>query len=250
MSRRAILSLIGLGLVVYLAALLVTFPAARALALADAPLQAAGVEGTVWEGSAKHADVGAPRPLTELRWDTVPWRLLTGELAADATFSIAGAQVDGRFSGNPDGSMVAKDATLRGPAGALAQLARAPALVLDGEVLARIVEARIVEGQARMLRGRFEWREAVLMQPVRIGLGTVTGHIQPTGDDVHELELEANGGEVESEGVVRLFANGRYEIDLVLNPTRDAPRHIADTLSLLGRRNDNGDFVLRQSGQL
>ena len=250
MTRRGVVSLIGLGLLMYLVALLATLPAARALALADAPWEAAGVQGTIWSGSAQQADVGAPRPLTDLRWDTVAWRLLTGRLVADASFRIAGAEVDGRFSRNADGSLTAQNAVLRGPARSLMQLARAGALAVEGDILARIPEATIEQGIARTLRGRFQWRQAALVQPVRIGLGTVNGRIQPTGENVHELELEASGGDVEGDGVIRLFANGRYEIDLALKPTRDAPRHVPDTLSLLAHRNNDGEFVIRQSGQL
>ncbi|MEX2577092.1 MAG: type II secretion system protein N, partial [Halofilum sp. (in: g-proteobacteria)] len=239
-----------MGLLAYLMALVATVPAARALAYADTDVAASGVQGTVWSGAAQRADFGGPLPVSELHWDTRLWPLFTGELAADAQFTVAGARVDGRFARQADGALVARDANIRGPANALLQLVQAPALSVEGEVLGRIQQATVRAGQVRMLTGRFQWDGATLVDPLRIALGTVRGRIRPVEDNMHEIELESSGGDVASEGVVRLFANGRYEIELTMNPTRDAPDHVADTLSMLARRNDNGDFVLRQSGQL
>ncbi len=250
MTRRGVLALIAIGVAAYLAALLATVPAARALTLADTEVAAAGVDGTVWSGTAQRADFGGPRPLTDLQWDTRLWPLLTGELAADAQFTVAGARVDGRFARQADGALVARQATIRGPAEALLQLAQAPALALEGDVLGRIQHAAVRDGRVHRVSGQFQWNGASVVQPLSIALGTVRGQIRPVDGDAHEIELESSGGDVVAEGVVRLFADGRYEIELTMNPTREAPSHIADTLSMLARRNDNGDFVLRQSGQL
>lgn len=250
MTRRAVLALVGVALVAYGVALVASMPAARALAFADTEVAAAGVEGTVWSGAAARADFGGPRPLTDLQWETRLWPLLTGEIAADAQFTVAGARVDGRFARQADGALIAQGATLRGPAGALLKLARAQALAVEGDVQGHIERAVVREGRVRRLSGRFQWNGANLVEPLRIALGTVQGRIRPVDDNVHEIDLESSGGDVATEGVVRLFADGRYEIELTLNPTRDAPRHVADALSMFARRNDNGGFVLRQSGRL
>lgn len=250
MTRRGVLALVGLGLAVYLVALAATVPAARALAFTEGDVAATGVEGTVWSGAAQRADFGGPQPLQDLQWDARLWPLLKGELAVDAQFDVAGARVDGHFGRQANGDLVAREATLRGPAGALLQLARAPALTVEGDVLGQIQRATVQDGKVRRMSGRFQWEGASLVEPLRIALGTVRGRIQPVDDNVHEIELESSGGDVVSEGLVRLFADGRYELELTMNPTRDAPDHVADTLSMLARRNDNGDFILRQSGRL
>jgi len=249
--KRRVVGLVLLGLVAYVVGLVATFPAARAVALAQSQrVDATGVSGSVWHGSAMRVALGPGTPLTGVRWDVQAWRLLTGRLAANLHFSVGGADVQGHFAGGPDGRLAIDHATVRGPVAGLAELAPVPVLALDGQLLANIDEARIEGGWPRMVRGRFEWTDARVIAPVSLRLGTVNGRMMPGDDGAQRLELKAAGGQLAVSGEVRFLANGQYRVDLRLVPAADAPANIADTLSLFARRSGDGAFVVRRGGRL
>ena len=250
MSRRFAVLLVLLIMLGALAGLLATLPAARALAwAAPARIEAAGVTGSVWSGAAQRVAFGGPAPVENLRWDLAAWRLLTGRLAGQADFRLAGADIDGRFSARTGGRVAVRDATIKGAAGPLAQLAPVPVLAVDGSIFGRVDEAVLEQGRARTLRGRFQWQEARLIAPVQIDLGTVRGQVEPDDEGGHTATLQASGGEVLVDGGARLEADGRYRLDLTLRPAADAPARITDTLGMLARR-EGEHYVIRRSGRL
>lgn len=250
MSRRAIVGLALLGIAAWLAGMLASFPAARALAWSDpSGIEARGVDGSVWSGRAARVTFGGPAPVTDLRWDIAAWRLVTGRLAGDTDFRLAGVAVDGRFAAMPGGRIAVRDATVKGPIGPLAELAPVPVLALDGDLLARIDEAVVEDRRPRRLRGRFQWEGARMIAPVQMELGTVQGRVAPDEDDTHTLTLESRDGQVTIDGRIDLTADGRYRVALTLTPAADAPARIGDTLGMVAEQR-GGEFVIRRSGQL
>jgi len=251
MTRRGWIGLGAFGVLVYLVALVATFPAARALALGDPPqIRADGVSGSVWAGSAQRVAFGGPVPLDDLTWDLAAWRLLTGRIGGDADFHVAGAHVTGTFVASPGGHLAASGVTLKGPMASLVELAPVPILAAEGEMLAHVDEAIFDGRRPRRLQGQFQWENAALVAPVQVALGTVRGQVTPVDDGAHSFEIESSGGQVVIEGGIRLLADGRYRVDLRLTPARDAPPRIADTLGMVAQRAGNGAFVIRRSGQL
>lgn len=250
MSRRFTVLLVILGLLGLLGGAIASFPAARAVAWgAPAHVDAAGVSGTVWAGRADRVAFGGPAPVENLSWQLASWQLLSGRLAGEADFRLAGLAVDGRFAAMSGGRVAVRDATLEGAAAPLAELAPVPVLAVDGEVLARIEEAVLEQRRPRKLQGRFQWREARIIAPVQMELGEVRGNVTPDDSGGHVLQLDSSGGQVVLDGSVELAGDGRYRVDVSLTPAADAPARIADTLGMFARREGEA-YVIRQSGRL
>lgn len=250
MTRRRAIVLAAAALVAAAAVAVARLPPTQALAWAGLPAETAtGTSGSAWSGRAQRVAFDGPAPLEDLRWDVAAWRLLTGRLAADATFRLAGLAVEGRFASAPGGRTSVHDATVDGPAAAIPWLMGVPYVGLGGELEATIDAAVLEQRRPRHLRARFRWRGASVRAPVRLDLGDVRGHVTPGADGGHTLRLEARGGEVAIDGDAELTGDRRYRLELVLTPAPDAPQRVHDILGLLGQARD-GQYVIRRSGQL
>jgi len=248
-NRRTV-ALAGALLVGLLAGVVAHLPAARVLAWIDpAGIDAAGVSGSVWSGRAQRVDFGGPAPASDVRWDMAAWRLLTAQASGTAELELAGARIDGVFAVSPGGRLRVTDTRIEGPANALVTLAEVPALAVDGQLIARIESAAWTGQKLAGATGQFQWNDARLIAPLQLALGQVSGRLSPQGEGRHRLTLDNRGGQVSLEGTIDLSADGRYTVDLTMQPAPDAPAEVADTLNqFLPRRGDR--FVIEDQGQL
>lgn len=250
MKGRIVL-LAAAGLAAWIVGLAATLPADRALAwFAPDGVEARGVMGTAWQGRAARIDTAAGVPVHDVRWDASAWRLLTGTVAADARFRLAGLEVDGRFARGPGGSLHGRDITVRGPVGGLAPLFPGLPVAFTGDLLARIEAVGVDAGRIVALAGRLQWSDARVNALSQVTLGRVRATIEPAGDRPgFRVNLEGGGGDLDIDGRVRLEPDGRYRADLELAPTPDAPGGLRETLGLVAQP-DGDAFRLRRSGEL
>ena len=151
--------LLAFGLLVYLAVLVITFPAERAYAHWQASEQAVkgfalgGISGSVWSGQAAVAVIQGRR-LESVEWSLRPWALLSGQVALDWRLKLPGEADGGYGQGRAafglDGSVQVDQLEARLPAQQLAELARASAVRPDGSVSINLRDLRwsgqVVEG--------------------------------------------------------------------------------------------------------
>ncbi len=232
------------------AGIVANVPAARAVAwLAPPSIDAAGVSGTVWSGRAQRVAFGGPKPITDAEWDLSAWRLLTGRLAGKASLRLGEAQAQGRFAMGAGGEITLHQARLEGAAAPLLALAKLPAVAVDGDILARVEEARFVGRRPEAVRARLQWDKARLIAPMQLELGNVRGRVEPRDDGGHILELSNKGGQVNIDGTITVDTEANYRVDVRIRPASDAPPRIAETLNqFLPQR--NGTFVVQRSGRL
>ncbi|KPV40119.1 hypothetical protein AN478_08210 [Thiohalorhabdus denitrificans] len=252
--------LIGLGVVVYLLALVVQFPASWALhwARGSVPDTVAweGVEGTVWSPRFQRVAVSLPnggRLLIgpgEVRMQ--PGKLLTGELGYTFRAELLGGQVRGRLNHG------------FGDRWEIPEIQGRLDLANLGEVDPRLAMA---EARGGLLFAGQELHGGSLpeggqvratLEDLRVGLVPTAG---PLGEYALEGEVSGPGrleGTVETLNGGTLDISGRYRVDLQARTYRfngegqagaEAPEVLRDMLPMLGTVRD-GRVTIRQQGRL
>lgn len=248
--RRRVAILLGAGLLGALAGLVAHLPAGHAVAMmAPADIAARGVAGTVWRGSARRVDYGGPVAITALRWRVSALGLLTGTLAVDAGFDVAGGHADADVTVARGDGIRIRDATFRGAAAGMAPLLPALAVALEGEVIARIDGGRWTGERPADVQARILWERARIRAPASVALGDVVAEIRPRPDGGHRMTVENRDGALAVDGGGDADADGRYRLQLRLRPGPEVSAEVLEFLRAHAER-DNGAFVVRDSGRL
>jgi len=255
--KNSILPLLVFGLLVYLVALVLTFPAERAYAHWQASEQAnkafalSGISGSVWSGRAVMAMVKG-QPLEKVEWSLRPWALLFGKVGLswhvqlpDAAGKSDYAQAQTALGLNGSISFDTLEARL--PASMIASLARAGALRPTGTVNLNLHD---VEWDGKTLlsaEGRAVWSGAgiSLLKPIALGDQAIT---LETTDGVVKGMLSDGGGPLSLDGLLTVDGEGKYEFSGSL-AARNAP-DLERALRSMGRLGADGRIKLNRSGTL
>lgn len=229
------------------------FPAARALALAGpVGMDAAGVQGTVWRGSAERVGVPAVPdlpPAAAVRWDIATWQLLLGRLAGDVRFDLAGGTGNAAFTVSR-GGLAVRDARFEGPAAGIARNLPVPLLLVEGDMTAVIETAALRAGRPEEIDARLRWANAALRQPLDLDLGAVSVAVTPADAGAHRLVVDVRDGALSATGGGDIDADGRYDLELRVEPASDAPAEVVDMLAGVAEQEADGVYIIRQRGQL
>ena len=124
-TRKA---LVSIGLVTFVSAFVVMFPARVAYDwFAPSTVQVSGLEGSIWSGSAAEASF-AGLYLRDLAWRLRPLRLFTGKLAASIEASPASGFLEADVALGFGGVVTLKDVNGSLPLSSFAAMARMPGL--------------------------------------------------------------------------------------------------------------------------
>ncbi len=247
--RRQLVWLVLAALIGALAGAIAQFPAARAVALVEpAGVTLNGVQGTIWRGSAERISVPQAPPLAAVRWQVSPLALLTGRVAGEVRFDVAGGQGESRFAVDRSGAINITEAQFHGPANGIAR--HVPETMrVEGDITAHVAEARIADRRPHRVEGRARWDRAAVRQPLDVELGAVTVAVMPDGNEGHRFTVDARDGAFDVDGGGGATVDGRYDLDLRIEPTAQASSEMFELLEVFARRED-GAFVIRDAGNL
>ncbi len=255
--RISYLPLLVFGLLVYLVALVVTFPAERAYAHWQASENAnkaftlSGISGSVWSGKAAMALIQG-QPLEKVEWALRPWSLLFGQVGLSWRFQLPGAQGKGSFGQGImalglDGSVAFDTLEARLPASMLAKIAKAGALRPTGSVNLNLHDVLWDGKSLHSAEGRVVWSGAgiSLLKPVALGDQAMT---LETVDNAVKGVLSDGGGPLSLDGLLTVSPDGKYEFSGSL-AARNAP-DLERALRSMGRAGADGRIKLKRSGTL
>jgi len=260
--RFQYLPLLAFGLLAYLVALVLSFPAERAYshwqASENAPnnIALSGVSGSVWSGKAAMAVIQG-QPLEKMEWSLRPWSLLFGQVGLNWRFQLPlenekkGQEQGGYGQGSTalglDGSVAFSTLEARLPAWVVARIAKADALRPTGSVSLKLHDV-LWDGQSlRSAEGRIVWNGAgiSLLSPILLGDQII---VLETSDDIVKGVLSDGGGPLSLDGLLTLNPEGQYEFSGSL-AARNAP-DLERALGSLGRPGADGRIKLKRSGSL
>lgn len=246
------LPLLVFGLLVYLAALVMSFPAERAYSrwkASDSALPQialSGLSGSVWSGRADVAVIQGQR-LKAVEWSLRPWALLWGQVGLGWRFQLEEGYGQGETALGLDGSVAFSRLEGRMPAGLIASIAKAGALRPSGSVSLNLQDV-LWDGQSLLLaNGRVAWFDAgiSLLKPIKLGDLSLS---LETGDDGVKGVIADNGGPLSIDGLLSLAADGSYQFSgsFAARNNKDLER----ALRSLGRPGADGRIQVNQSGNL
>jgi hypothetical protein len=272
LPRLSFLPLLVFGLLVYLVALVITFPAERAYAHWQASEQAnkafalSGISGSVWSGKAAMALVKG-QPLEKLEWTLRPWSVLFGEVGVSWRFQLpksndeSGYKVNASSGGREgglgyaqadtalglDGSVTFDTLEARLPVNMIARLAKASALRPTGTVNLNLHDVQWDGKTLRSAEGRIVWSGAgiSLLKPIALGDQSIT---LETADDGVKGVLSDGGGPLSLDGLLTVGAEGKYAFSGSL-AARNAP-DLERALRAMGRADADGRIKLKRTGTL
>ncbi len=240
------------GLLLFIAAfaifLIATVPAGFALQYlpANMPLRLAGIDGSIWNGSAARAS-WQNQPIGRVQWQLSPFPLLLGKLKADVDIAGEGVSAHGRLTASRDQVIVLNDTTIDAD---LAKLPLPPTLMATpgGKAHAIIEHARIENRWPTELDADITWQPARLLAPFELDAGKATLKVSSANNQLNgDLRTE---GALDAKGKLTLSRNGAFSANIKVAPTQDTPRELRDMLPMLGRPDSKGAVTVRQSLQL
>ncbi|HEY8520643.1 MAG TPA: type II secretion system protein N [Gammaproteobacteria bacterium] len=250
------LTWVALGVGAYLAFTLARFPADAAYRwfLSDT-IALAGIEGTVWSGSAEVGAAGG-LALRDVRWQVNSWPLLIGRLAGRFQAALAEGFVSSRFSASPS-AVVLEELRLSTSLAALADLV--PAAGTMGLVNASLDELRLEDGWPVRVIGtvRLAQLETAPFLPTGrgdklIALGDYEAVFQEAAEPgTLAADIRDTGGPLELAATLRLDRNRDYVLEGAVRARADAAPELVQALELMtGEPDAEGRRALGLTGSL
>jgi general secretion pathway protein N len=260
MRLRLDFRLLVFGLLVYLAVLVLSFPAERAYAHWKGSGQAppgfalGGISGSVWSGKAALAVVQGRR-LEAVEWRLRPWALLSGQVALDWRIRLPGDDDSGYGQGSTafglDGSIHFDELEARLPAQQLAGLAQAGAVRPDGSVSINLRDLHW-DGQSLVSAdGRVVWSGAGVNIFKPLTLGDLVVNLETTDEGIKGL-ISDGGGPLIAEGLFTVKADGQYQFSGSFGARggTEGSQDLENALRSLGRPGADGKVRVNRSGTL
>ncbi len=207
-----------------------------------------GVQGTVWQGRASLLTSRGTQ-LQNLQWDLHPWALLWGRMEAALRFDYQAAPGKTVVGRTVTGNWYLRDADLALPAQRLAPLLRMPGAELGGKLALRLSSLTVKQGRVTAADGELSWEKAALRKPLEVELGTFAVNLETTADGVSGALMD-RGGAVQAQGLLKLQANGQYQLTATFASRNPQQPLITQGLRLFGTPGPDGRVKYSTKGVL
>jgi hypothetical protein len=242
------------GLLSFLAALLFTLPADKALSWWGGDLRDIvrlhAPQGGIASGSASAVSIDG-FALEKTDWSLKPLSLLKARIGYELNSSIKQrpAQAHVEFSLSNSVHVHALDANVS--IVELLPLMGLPLLPIDGLIHADMQymllrEERLTEAEGIIHIRNAEWR---LMRPALV-LGSYQLDVRTEDSLITAVISSATGAPVDSKGSLTLDQEGHYEAEIYLRANRAADPRLGNLLKGLGKADAQGWYRIEQQGQL
>lgn len=248
--------LIILGLIAYVVAMVVLFPAAPVVERIKPQLgQVAieGVSGKLYKGllnSVRSTDDLLPLEFNNVGWTLAPGTLLKGGAGASISFEGYGGEGEGLVSRSWNGDINVNDLTFTLQAKELETLLPVPIASFNGELVGDISKITLQNELLTEFDGTLIWNDAELESPIRANLVEVRVQIDPQGDESHRVTLDSSGGDVILDGTVDITASGDFSADILFTPSADAPPELLNALRQIGSPDAEGRVRFVREGNV
>ena len=239
--------LILLAVLTFVVGLLSLFPARVAYRwFAPPEVLLGGIDGTVWNGSARQASVSGLY-LQDLRWRVKPLQLIIGRVAAVVEARPASGFIEGDVSIGIGGSLKVRDMNASLPLNAVATLVNMQGL--QGSASARFERIVVEDGLPVAADGEFTVADLVAPRVYRGSIGGYRAEFFTQNNGV-VASVEDTDGSIDVAGSLQVSSDRSYQFIAKLAPKPGMPESIERQLRILGSPDDRGQRELRLEGQL
>ncbi len=248
--------LLLLGIVSYLVAMVVFFPAEPVVDRIRPQLGTVALEnvsgklykGTI--GTVRSTDDLLPLEFNDVGWTLSPKTLLSGGAGVSFDFNGYGGEGQGLVARRWNGDVNVTDFTFNALAKELEVLLPVPIARFNGELLGDIDQVLLVDNLLARFEGTISWNNALLEAPIPTSLGEVTIEITPDDEKSHTLALTAVGGDVAMDGSMTLTQSGDFSADVLFTPSQNTPAAVLAGLRQLGRADAEGRVRFVRQGNV
>jgi len=251
-----ILWLCLVGLLSWLVATVVLFPAAPVVDRIRpqlGPVALEGVNGKLYNGvvdRVRSTDDLLPLEFRNVAWTLAPGTLLSGGAGANLQFDGYGGGGTGQVLRRWNGDIVVRDFDFTAQAKALEPLLPVPIASFAGELSGHFDTVALANNVLKSMSGTLTWDNAALETPVPTALGKVDIVIEPENEQSHVVTLSAVGGDVTMDGSVSIALNGDFSADVLFTPAADAPPAVVNGLRQMGRADSSGRVRFQRQGNV
>lgn len=249
---RRILGYGLLGLVAYLAFMVLQFPVTTLFGLLTQrvpSLSLQEVQGSVLQGSARDLRIQGME-FQSLSWQWRPLGLLSGKIRYQVTLEDPSLALTGDLSVNWNRQLAISDLSGHLPLGRIISMFDETSLPLDGILEPNLAILRLSEeGHLRMAQGtvRLVQTQSTLGQPVALGDFVIE---LTTGDEAILGVVNDNGGPLAVTGTLTLTHDNRYRFVGEIGIRDKNNPHLQQVLSLLGQPGRDGSRTIDVTGTL
>lgn len=234
------------GLVTFVVGLVVMFPARVAWHWFAPPgVALAGIEGSVWRGSAQEASAHGVY-LRDVQWRWLPQQLLGARLAYHVEGKPGGGFLDGEFGAGMGGSLSIDNLRAAIPLPLFEQAVGVPGL--QGTANADIRTLRMKAGVPQVVDGTLDVSGLVLPTVAPSPLGRFRAEFQ-TQEGTILASVQDDGAVLDLAGRLQLGADREYDFLGNVAATAETPESVVRQLQFLGSPDAQGRHELRLSGR-
>jgi general secretion pathway protein N len=243
-------TLLAIGGGAFLLILVARFPAARLEPLlerhfTDVSLQA--VNGSVFSGqAARLAYQGID--LGPVRWQFRPAALLQGRLEYRLRLSSPDNLVNARVGVTLAGKVYGRELVATLPSNRWINHFSPVTILSSGDLVLVLETFELNNDIPQRVAGRLSWEDAAILDPVNLVLGQVALDIRSRDGTL--FGTVTGPGELGLAGTLELIHDGRYNIDLSLQPGGRIDGETLEVLDAVAGIGPEGDYRIRYTGQL
>jgi len=236
----------------YLLFLITTIPIGTVIKTinTNTPIDIRGASGTIWNGQAISISINRTVQLDNTEWSFTIWKLLTGKITYQISSHYNKNPIEGEIGSSFLGQYFINDFTAKIAAEKLAKLADIPLVQLSGDIAFNIDHAHWKRDTLPLAIGTIRWDTAAITVADTVSLGEITIVLSENDEQLLNAEIKNKGGDILVSGKAELIPEANYSADIKLSPTSSASGNIKNSLALFAKKQKNGNFLLKKTGQI
>lgn len=242
------------GIICYIGFLLSTLPANVVYGYwkqymgKEVPLQAEGLNGSVWTGNAAQAYV-AGQSLQKVKWHFNVAQLLLANTELALEFSVEDGYGKGILGRSLWGGVYANNIEAWLPMGMVLPLFKLGSLQPGGALAVNLADLEIKNNSVATALGSLVWQDAEITILKPMPLGSIKIELEPTDEGVKGIIADM-GGPLEVEGLLTLSHEGKYDFSAEVAVRDPQQLDLVNAIRSLGRPDRSGKVKLQQSGDI
>ena len=209
-----------------------------------------GINGTIWEGDATLISINKTVELNNTKWTFTTWKLLLGQIAFQVTSEFDDRNVESELGVSFLSKYFVNDLTATLSAEKIASLANIPLVQLSGDINLSLEHAHWKKDELPLATGVITWTQAAITVADTVSLGKLTIALSENDQQFLLANIKNIDGDLSVNGLAELIPEASYSVDIKLTPTASTSDNIKSSLSLFAKKQKNGDFLFKNTGQL
>ena len=209
-----------------------------------------GVSGTIWNGQSNKITINNDLSLDDTEWTFSVWKLFIGQVALQIQTHFDGYEIKTEAGVSFLSTYFVNNLSAIITAEKITKLADIPIVQLSGKIALDIDHAHWKAETLPVASGQIIWHDARITVAEATSLGKVTIDLSENDQDLLNANIQNKGGDIFVSGTAELVPEADYAVDIKLSPASTASDNIKSSLSLFAKKQKNGDFLIKNTGQL